>query len=250
MNQSEKTAKHYDRQAQAFELYCPRHYSCLHGTVEETHELLEKYLKLGKDDNILEIGYGRGHFGKYLIDKGHKYTGIDASKKSRMIANRREFKCGDFYDAQGHYSRIFSNEVMVHIDSHQDFFNKCASLQESGDIMVHKEMHIEKYGAIDPLTCMLGLNPIFDWTGRYHTLKADKKWLDEAGYNVEIVNWDIKYYIKTLEDWIELMKDNRSRLVNLLGVAQYLNTMKTWKVFIHVWKQNKMKVNIMICQKR
>ena len=250
MDQAEKTAKHYDRQAQAFELYCPRHYSCLHGTVEETHSLLEDYLALDLDDKILEIGYGRGHFGKYLMDREYDYTGIDASRESWKIANERAFRVGDFYDAEGHYSRIFSNEVMVHIDSHQDFFDKCASLQNSGDIMVHKEMHIPYYGAINPLICFFGLNEIFDRTGRYHTLKADKMWLDEAGYDVKVINWDIKYYIKTLENWLELMKANRAKLIKLLGPKQYIATMKTWEVFIWCYKKGKFKVNIMICQKR
>ena len=250
MNQATKTAKHYDRQAKAFEIYCPEHYSCLHNTVKETHKLLEKYLKIGKGDNILEIGYGRGHFGKYLMSKGHNYTGIDASKNSAEIADGKEFKVGDFYDVKGKYSRIFSNEVMVHINDHLDFFKKCASLQKSGDIMVHKEMHIDHYGVIDPITCSLGLNPIFDWTGRYHTLEKDKFWLNEAGYDVKVIDWDIKYYIKTLENWLKLMKENRTELIKLLGVTQYLNTVKTWMVFIKVWRANKMKVSIMICQKR
>jgi len=250
MTQAKKTAKHYNKQAKAFELYCPRHYSCLHGTVEETHKLLEEYLKLGKNDNILEIGYGRGHFGKYLMNKGHRYRGIDASGESAKIAGSPEFRVGDFYNEIGSYTRIFSNEVMVHIDSHQDFFNKCSSLQESGDIMVHKEMHIPYYGAIDPLTCVLGLNPIFGWTGRYHTLEMDEFWLNEAGYDVEVVNWDIKYYIKTLENWIELMKAERAKLVKMLGATEYLNTLKTWKVFMYNLKKDKFKVNIMICQKR
>ena len=257
MTQASKTAKHYDKQAQAFELYCPEHYSCLHGTVKETHELLEGYLDIGEKDNVLEIGYGRGHFGKYLIDKGVHYSGVDASEESKKIAEKpypfaavQRFSVGDFYDEDWKYTRIFSNEVMVHIDDHLAFFKKCASLQKSGDKMVHKEMHIVEYGAINMIDCMLRLNPIFGWTGRYHTLEMDLKWLDEAGYDVEVVNWDIDYYISTLENWLERMKAYRAKLIKMIGTVQYLKTVDTWKTFIKIWKQRKMTVNILICTKR
>ena len=215
--------------------------------------LLEGYLDIGKDDNVLEVGYGRGDFGRHLIERGHDYEGIDASIEHYNYCKEKSpndyFEHGDFYEARGHCPRIFSNEVLVHVKSHPNFFKKCASLQNKGDKIVTKEMHIPHLGAIDPFTCNFRLNPIFDWTGEYHTLEQDIKWQQEAGYKVEVVEWDINNYVRTLTVWIAVMKEKKEELIKMMGKIRYYKTVDTWKVFRDLQLKGKYSENIMIATK-
>ena len=261
MKRWQRTAKHYDWPIEFFETFTPNHYSMLYwkgaNTLEEaidnTHKILEGHLDIGQHDTVFEIGYGRGDFARYLDSQGHKVSGIDASIEHYKYCKERlpnmDLRHGDFYNVQGKYERIFSNEVMVHIKDHLEFFKKCASLQKSGDKMIHKEMHLPYYGAVYPVTCNLLLQPIFNWTGKYHTLQADVDWQREAGYEVEVFPGDIKDYIRTLEEWLILMEQHKDKLIKLVGHIKYEQTVICWKTFIRVWKKGKLIPNITISTK-
>lgn len=264
MTQLEKVAKHYNWNPEFFETFAPNHYSCLNWegketldeALKQTLELMESYLDMNKGDYVLELGYGRGEFSRHLINKGYDYWGIDSSIEQKTYCSNKlsnqgfRYDVRDFYNETTHHPRIISNEILVHVEDHKKFFKHCASLQKSGDKMVHKEMFMNKRGTINPIVCVGVLNPIFYWSGKYHLLQDDLDALHEAGYDVEVKTWAIENYIKTLNLWIANMMTNKSKLIKLEGRVKYFATLRAWVKFTELQAEGKYSEHTLICTKR
>ena len=83
---------------------------------------IDEFLRMLKENKVLDVGCAMGSFTKYVADKGYKIDGIDFSPKMIEIANKK-VKNADFYvmnmldiTLSEKYNGIMAINSLIHIE--------------------------------------------------------------------------------------------------------------------------------------
>jgi 2-polyprenyl-3-methyl-5-hydroxy-6-metoxy-1,4-benzoquinol methylase len=104
------------------------------------HEKAKKYI--GKDENILEVGCGRGEFVNELNKKGKKAVGIELNESAVRFAQSKGWnvKKEDLEiiskNEKKKYDTVCIFQVLEHVKKPAEFINMCLSCLKKGGQMI------------------------------------------------------------------------------------------------------------------
>jgi cyclopropane-fatty-acyl-phospholipid synthase len=127
----------------------------------------------------------------------------------------------DFDDGRG-FDAVYTDEVIVHFNRLDEFFNKVRRLLRPGGLMVNKDVHYTRHDYLQMSRGEVFINEIYGFTGNYRTLHEELRLVDEAGFELvwhEQIGRD--HYQKTLSRWLSNQFASRDRLVELVGKDFY-----------------------------
>ncbi len=205
-------------------------------------DLLADLLQLQPGQRILDVGCGWGGPLVYLSKKyGVQGVGLTLSSLQKQAADERvarhaadvtivESHWKDYRDDQP-FDAVYTDEVIVHFHDLSGFFAKVYGLLRPGGRMVNKELHLA-HGRYSEMTrAMSFINEIFGSTGSYRTLAEELTLVGDAGFDVRTIRqMSCLEYQKTVDHWLANMKEHRSRLEELVGVA----TFRRFQTYLHL----------------
>jgi 2-polyprenyl-3-methyl-5-hydroxy-6-metoxy-1,4-benzoquinol methylase len=109
-------------------------------TFEKQLENLKKYTTV-KNKTLLDIGTGNGYLLEAAQDMGFDCQGVDISKNSTSIANKKfpgKIKTGSFLDLDypdNYFDVITLTDVLEHISDPHGLFTKISSILKTGGIV-------------------------------------------------------------------------------------------------------------------
>lgn len=166
-----------------FDQYAPRFESALVGKLDYDIPFLLARMIEGSFQTMLDLGCGTGLVAKAFADSIPDMTGVDLSEEMIKIARQK-----------GLYSRLFTNDLENHLDSHKDVYD----LVICADVLIYLSDLETIFHKIACATCTDGLFAFStqnhsgheDWTlgldHRYaHNPAYIKKLLKNAGFSCE-----------------------------------------------------------------
>jgi cyclopropane-fatty-acyl-phospholipid synthase len=266
----ERTNVHYEQPVEFFYLITGGEwnvYSCNlweEGIESDTEsqeaklDLLAQLVDLKPGQRILDVGCGWGGPLVYLCNKyGASGVGLTLSSTQKKAADERIARHGadaqvieshwkDYTDDRG-FDLVYTDEVIVHFHDLGDFFSKAYSLLRVGGRLLNKELHFthKRYSAMT--RAMSRVQEIYGSTGNYRTLAEELTLEGEAGFEVQRIHqMPLTHYRKTLERWLDNMKEHRRDLEALAG-AEYYKRFETYlRIVRHVMFTRTMTLDFVI----
>jgi len=218
---------------------------------EKKLDLYAELMELKPGMKILDVGCGWGGPLVYLCHKyGVSGHGITISPMAITTAEQRVHKYGvdatfevvHWEDLNGEevYDAVFTDEVIVHFNNLEGFFNKVYKLLKKDGVMVNKELHFTNSDfahANDRLS--QHINKVYGYTGNYLTLSKELSILDKSCFKLsQIVDIPMDYYNRTIKEyWLKYIQENKEGLVSLTNkkhVRDFILYLKgTIRVFNH-----------------
>lgn len=235
---------HYDRPAEFFTTLTGGEwnvYSCnlWEGASDDTEsqerklDVMARMLDLRPGQRVLDVGCGWGGPLVYLAKKyGIIGVGITPSPRQVDHANARAAQHGaparfvvshwrEFTDAAP-FDAIYSDEVIVHFNDLGGFFEKARSLLRPGGLMLNKELHFASSRYMELSRAMVFINKLAGETGNYRMLHDELMLLDRAGFDlVGLEQMATANYVRTLDGWLDNMREARTQLERLVGPEDY-----------------------------
>jgi len=276
-DQAEETARvayHYEVDPSFFQVVTGGRwnvYSCsLWGEAETLtqaqEDKLDKFaqlMALKPGQRVLDVGCGWGGPLVYLCKKygvvGH---GITISPMAIPVAEKRakehgvdaKFEVLNWRDLEGEsvYDAIYSDEVIVHFNDLQRFFNHAHRLLKPAGMMVNKELHFthsKHKHAHDKLS--QHINKVYGYTGNYRTLRDELALMDDEGFALEeVFDIPIGQYQKTIRDhWLKNLKENREFLTSLTNEKHYRDFHLYLKGILHIFQAEVFGLHIVASRK-
>jgi SAM-dependent methyltransferase len=98
--------------------------------------LLRKYCR--KDKTVLDVACGPGQFMKAAASLGYKAYGVEADERYKA----KNVMIKDLWKMKGKYDVVFNSMIIEHMDDHEKFVRRMASL--SNDIVITISAYLSK----------------------------------------------------------------------------------------------------------
>jgi cyclopropane fatty-acyl-phospholipid synthase-like methyltransferase len=139
------------------------------------------------------------------------------------------------FDEPESFDAIYTDEVIVHFNDLQGFFEKCFRLLKPGGMMVNKEGHFTRKEYLTSLSRgEVFVNEIYGFTGNYRTVWEELQMIDEAGFQL---SWhhqiDRSHYRKTFDSWLSNMFKNKDRMIEVSSEEDY----KRFRIYVKLVRQ-------------
>lgn len=206
---------------------------------ERKLDLLAGLLELESGQRVLDVGCGWGGPLVYLAKRYDvRGVGLTLSPTQGEFARRRvrenrvdveilechweDFESDETFDA------VYTDEVIVHFNRLDGYFQKVLSLLRPGGRMLNKELHFTSTRWMEVTPAMVFVNEIYGETGNYRTLHEELALVDRAGFTLQHVHQiGMENYVRTAGRWLENMNAHRWELEELVG-AQYYKRFRTY----------------------
>jgi SAM-dependent methyltransferase len=152
---------------------------------------LKRYLKIGKDDKIIDIACGIGVFTNNLSSKARTVIGLDISFNNIIIANHFKYDNMLFYRGNaeylGHPDESFDSVISIcaleHFrDSEKSLREMFRILKPGGQLLIT----VDSLASINDSE-FIGFHKHFCYVEKYFSTESIRDELKEAGFEIGIV---------------------------------------------------------------
>jgi cyclopropane-fatty-acyl-phospholipid synthase len=228
---------------------------------EEKLDLLGELMGLRPGMRILDVGCGWGGPLVYLSKRfGVEGVGLTLSPLQKAAAEERVARYGvDVSILERHwkdhtderpFDAVYTDEVIVHFNDLGGYFKKIYSLLRPGGLMLNKEVHYAHRRYAELSRAMVFVNEIYGFTGNYRTLADELTLVGEAGFDLRRVeSLSTAQYVRTVDQWSANLKNNRSRLEDLVGRETFHRFLVYLALGHHSLKGSRVTLDVVVAQK-
>lgn len=244
-------------------------YSCnwWEGTTTDTEaqeaklDLFARLMNLQPGQRILDVGCGWGGPLTYLSTTyGVEGVGLTLSSPQKQCAEERAARAGAnvqihqqhwaLYEDERPFDAIYTDEVIVHFEDLQGFFEKSHRLLKPGGYFLNKELHFSNSRYTSLGRAAVFINELYGRTGNYRTLAEELVMLDAAGFVLQgAYPMEKHHYRVQNERWQANMHANQDRLRLLVGDTYYRQFRAYLKLVGKVFSGHQMTIDIVVSQK-
>jgi cyclopropane-fatty-acyl-phospholipid synthase len=183
---------------------------------------------------IIDVGCGWAGPLTYLCKKYDlEGVGLTLSPTQKAAAEERIKREGanvrievchwEEYNPIERFDAVVTDEVIVHFNNLQGFFEKCYGWLSETGVMVNKELHLSH-----PRHAVLErggefVNQIYGDTGNYRLLADELNFGYKAGFEMSVHHIPREQYEISIDHWLANMYENRERIKALVGDEHYRN---------------------------
>jgi len=220
-----------------------------------------QFMNLKPGQRILDVGCGWAGPLVYLSTRyGVEGVGLTLSPTQKQCADERIAKHNANvtvmekhwaeYEDDRSFDAIYTDEVIVHFQDLQGFFEKAHKLLKPGGMFVNKELH---FSSSQYKTLGRGdvfVNEIYGFTGNYRTLGEELTLLDNAGFELlGAYPMDKQHYRVQAEHWQANMAEHRDELKMLVGEEYYRQFRIYLKLVGKIFSGRQMTIDIVVSTK-
>lgn len=251
--EKEKVSEHYDIDPRVFELFLDEdmNYSCAYfdDGVEDLGEaqrkkmdLIAEKIELVEGDRLLDVGCGWGNTLLYYCEHyGCEATGLTIAENQAEVIKRKAKEKGledrfwvvveHFQESsfpQESFDKIIFIGSIVHIEDRAGAARLAHSLLEEGGRSLISETYLPSSDQFSGSRASKFIAEEIFGYGNLITPGEEIRSLEEAGFELLGVENITDHYIKTLDLWIERIKDNKKRIDDVVpGESKKLRTYLT-----------------------
>lgn len=138
---------------------------------------------------LLDIGYSRGSFADYMIDRGWRCIGLDLTK--HLDQNLRFVQCDVNYGLPiraDTINAVTGGEIIEHVLDESGFLQECYRVLKSGGTLVLTTPNLVFW--VNRVRILAGKTPLFVYAPyhfHFHTRKTIESMMRENGFEIERV---------------------------------------------------------------
>jgi cyclopropane-fatty-acyl-phospholipid synthase len=239
---------HYDQSNEFYELILEPQlaYSCgYHSSPEQPLEqaqldklsLVCRKLGLGPGTTLLDVGCGWGSLSLHAAEHfGARVTGITIAAEQKLLVDQRIKERGledrvtielcDYRDATGQFDAVASIEMGEHVG--QDNYSTYAetlrrSVKPGGRVLVQQMSRSGKWPGGGPFIQSFIAPDMY-----MRPVGETVAFFERAGLEVRDVHALREHYVLTVAGWLENLRRNRDRLVELMGEE----VVRVWELYL------------------
>jgi cyclopropane-fatty-acyl-phospholipid synthase len=239
---------HYDLSNEFYELILEPQlaYSCgYHSSPEQPLEqaqldklsLVCRKLGLGPGTTLLDVGCGWGSLSLHAAEHfGARVTGITIAAEQKLLVDQRIKERGledrvtielcDYRDATGQFDAVASIEMGEHVG--QDNYSTYAetlrrSVKPGGRVLVQQMSRSGKWPGGGPFIQSFIAPDMY-----MRPVGETVAFFERAGLEVRDVHALREHYVLTVAGWLENLRRNRDRLVELMGEE----VVRVWELYL------------------
>jgi cyclopropane-fatty-acyl-phospholipid synthase len=244
-------------------------YSCnwWEGTTTDTEaqeaklDLFARMMDLKPGQRILDVGCGWAGPLVYLSTKyGVEGVGLTLSPTQKSCADERIARHKAYvtvyeqhwaeYEDDRPFDAIYTDEVIVHFQDLQGFFDRAHALLKPRGYFLNKELHFSSSYYKTLGRGDVFVNEIYGLTGNYRTLGEELTMLDAAGFELQGAHPMAKQHYRIQADrWQANMSLHRDRLQQLVGKDYYRRFRTYLKLVGRIFSGDQMTIDIVVSRK-